>query len=379
MAQESGDRPYRQLAKVFAGHPIGAPETDTFIEILKFYFEPEEAHLAAHMGFDLEPEEVIAGRAGVSLDDASHLLTGMASKFFTRGVRRPDGVRVFRLPLVIPGLFELPFVVRQPSPDLERLGKLWEKYFAEGWGQEIHGGSIQVLRTLPGVSVPKDQVIPHDDAVGLVERASSLMLIPCACRVAERNCDDPINVCILMGEGIQGGHVEGEPVLDPSRMVSTPRMRPTSVDEVVDVLKLSERAGLVHTTMNFQEDPWLICNCCRHACVGLKGITQLDIPHAVAPSAYWATVDEDLCNGCGACMKRCQVDAIRIRDDDVAEVDYERCLGCGICTFVCAPEALRLSLRDDRVFVPAPDEHEFFVMLGAARGRPYPAHQHPQV
>ncbi|MGB6837662.1 MAG: hypothetical protein WBF66_08165, partial [Dehalococcoidia bacterium] len=137
MAQESGDRPYRQLAKVFAGHPIGAPETDTFIEILKFYFEPEEAHLAAHMGFDLEPEEVIAGRAGVSLDDASHLLTGMASKFFTRGVRRPDGVRVFRLPLVIPGLFELPFVVRQPSPDLERLGKLWEKYFVEGWGQEI--------------------------------------------------------------------------------------------------------------------------------------------------------------------------------------------------------------------------------------------------
>ena len=379
MAEESGDRPYRQLAKVFAGHPIGAPETDTFIEILRFYFEPEEAHLAAHMGFELEPEEVIARRAEVSPDEASDILTGMASKFFIRGVRRPDGVRVFRLPLIVPGLFEMPFVVRQPSPDLERLGKLWEKYFLEGLGQEIHSGSIKLVRALPGVGAPKDQVIPHDDAVRLVEQASSLMLFPCACRVAERKCDDPINVCIVMSDGTWGGPVDGEPVLDPARMVGVPRGRPASVDEIVDVLKLSERAGLVHMTMNFEEDPWLICNCCRHACVGLKGITELDIPHAVAPSAYWATVDEGLCNGCAACAKRCQVDAIRMRDDDIAEVDYERCLGCGVCTFACAPDALRLSLRDDRLFVPAPDEHEFFVMMGAAKGRPYPAHQHPQV
>jgi hypothetical protein len=123
------DKPYRALQKRFARHPLGAPDTDTFMEILKFCYEPEEAHLAAHMTWDLEPEEAIARRAGMSSDEAAPILTAMASKFFVRGVKRPDGVRVVRLPHIIPGLFEMPFAVRQPSPDLDRLGDLWEKYF----------------------------------------------------------------------------------------------------------------------------------------------------------------------------------------------------------------------------------------------------------
>jgi Pyruvate/2-oxoacid:ferredoxin oxidoreductase delta subunit len=144
----------------------------------------------------------------------------------------------------------------------------------------------------------------------------------------------------------------------------------------VEILKQTEKVGLIHTTMNFKGDSWLICNCCRHACVLLRGITQLDIPHAVAPSSYWVVVDEDLCTGCWACEDRCQVGAIKINENMVAEIDYERCLGCGVCTFVCAPEAMRLEKRDDRIFTPAADAHELFVMMGASKGRPYPVHHH---
>jgi Fe-S-cluster-containing hydrogenase component 2 len=70
------------------------------------------------------------------------------------------------------------------------------------------------------------------------------------------------------------------------------------------------------------------------------------------------------------------VGAIKINENMVAEIDYERCLGCGICTFVCAPEAMRLEKRDDRIFTPAADAHELFVMMGASKGKPYPAHHH---
>jgi len=156
-------------------------------------------------------------------------------------------------------------------------------------------------------------------------------------------------------------------------------MRPAPADEVVEVLKLSEKAGLVHSTMNSQENPWLICNCCRHACHILRGVTMLDIPHALAPSSYWAVVDEDLCNGCAACVERCQVNAIRMSDGDIAEIDYERCLGCGVCTSICAPEALRLEKRDDRIFTPAADANELFVMRGESTRRPYPVHHHQPV
>ena len=372
------DKPYQALQQLFARHPLSAPDTDTFIEILKFCYEPQEAHIAGHMTWDLEPEEVIAKRAGMSLDEAAPLLTTMASKFFIRGVKRPDGVRVFRLPYILPGLFEMPFAVRQSSPDLDRLGDLWEKYFEEAFGREFFSGSIQFGRALPAIEPPKDQVMPHEDAVQIVQNASFPLIYPCMCRQAARNCDDPLNVCMVFGLELYGGDVPGQPVLDPTQMVDgPPKGRPVSADEAVEVLKQSAQAGLVHCTMNVKEGFWLICNCCRHACHGLRGITQLDIPHAVAPSSYWVTVDEDLCNGCWACVERCHVDAIEINENMVAEIDYERCLGCGVCTFVCAPEALRLEKRDDRIFTPATDAHELFVMMGASKGRPYPVHQHP--
>jgi Na+-translocating ferredoxin:NAD+ oxidoreductase subunit B len=374
------DKPYRALQKLFARHPLGAPDTDTFIEILKFCYEPEEAHLAAHMTWDLEPEEVIAKRAGMSLDEAARLLTTMASKFFIRGVKRPDGVRVFRLPHIVPGLYEMPFAVRQPSPDLDRLGDLWEKYFVEAWGREFHSGSIQLARALPAIEAPKDRVMPYEDALQIVQKSSSPIIYPCMCRQAARNCDDPLDVCMLFGLEPYGGNVPGQAVLDPAQMVDgPPRARPVSVDEAAEILKQAANAGLVHTTMNSRENYWFICNCCSHACHGLRGTTQLDIPHAVAPSSYWAAVDEDLCNGCEACVDRCQVDAIEMNENMVAEIDYERCLGCGVCTLICAPEALRLEKRDDRIFTPAADAHELLVMLGASKGRPYPVHHHTHV
>lgn len=375
MMQIGNDESYRELQETFAKHPVGAPTTDTFLEILKFYYEPEEAHLAANMTWDLEPEEEIAKRAGMSLGEASRHLTAMASKFFIRGIKQPDGVRVFRLPLILPGLFELPFAVRQKSPDLDRLGNLWERYYAEAFGCELHTG-FQLSRALPAVNAPKDRVVPYEDAVEIAKKSSPATIVPCPCRQAARNCDDPLNVCIVFGQEFYGGTVPGQGVLDPAQMVSTPRMRPADIEEVVDILKMSEKAGLVHTTMNTKEDFWVICNCCRHACHLLRGITMLDIPHAVAPSSYWAVVDEDLCNGCVACVDRCQVSAISMDDNDVAQVDYERCLGCGICTSICAPEAIRLAKRDDRIFTPAYDAHELFVMRSKSTGRPYPVHHH---
>ncbi len=378
MAQSSNDKPYRQLASLFASHPIGAPETETFLDLLKFYYEPEEAHLAAHMTWEMESEEEIAKRAGVSLDEASEHLTSMSSKFFIRGIKQPDGERVFRLPLILPGLFEVPFAVRQKSPDLDRLGDLWEKYYAEAFGRELHTG-FQLSRALPAVDAPKDRVVPYEDAVKIVENAPPAVILPCPCRQAARNCDDPLNVCIVFGQEFYGGDVPGLPVMDPSKMVSTPRMRPAPADEVVEVLKMAEKAGLVHTTMNTQEDFWIICNCCRHACHLLRGVTMLDIPNAVAPSSYWAVVDDDLCSGCEACVERCQVSAISMSDGDIAEIDYELCLGCGICVSICAPEALQLEKRDDRIFTPAADAQELIVMRGASVSRAVPVHHHQPV
>ena len=132
---------------------------------------------------------------------------------------------MFRLPLILPGLFELPFAVRQKSPDLDRLGDLWEKYYAEAFGRQLHTG-FQMSRALPAITAPKERVVPYEDAMKIAENSPPAVILPCPCRQAARNCDDPLNVCIVFGQEFYGGDVPGVPVMDPSQMVSTLRMRP---------------------------------------------------------------------------------------------------------------------------------------------------------
>ncbi len=372
------DKPYQDLRRTYARHPFGAPESQTLTDILKFYFEPEEAALAARMSFQPEPEEVIAQRAGLPLEEASLLLTKMSSKFFVIGFRRPDGTRTFRLKLlaVADGLFEIAFILRDPSPDLERLGQLWDQYFKEGFGHELHSGGIAVSRTLPAIKAPKENVLAFEDAVKLVEKAPSPSIVPCSCRTALRNCDDPIRVCIALSEGVPSPHEDGAPVIDGHHFVGNPsRIRRAPVDEVVETLKLAANAGLVHITMNFQDDPWFICNCCPHACGLLRGVTVFKGPGAVAPSSFWSVLDEDLCNGCGNCEVRCPVDAVAMMDG-LPQINHELCLGCGQCTFVCAPNAMRLEKREDKILVPPMDDGQFFLTYAQGKGMSYPVHAH---
>ncbi len=378
MVQAKKDKPYENLRRTYASHPFGAPESQTFIDILKFYFEPEEAALAANMSFHPEPEDVIAKRAGLSLEDASELLTKMSSKMFIIGFRRPDGTRTFRLRLIAAGphLFEMPFILRDPSPDLERLGDLWDQYLDEGHGKDLHSGGIAISRTLPAIKAPKENVLAFEDAVEVVKNAPSPVIVPCSCRTAYRVCDDPIRVCIGLGPGTPSPQEDGTPVIDPHHFVGNmSRIRPAPVDEVVETLKLASDAGLVHMTMNFQDDPWFICNCCPHACGLLRGVTTYKGAGAVAPSSFWSVLDADLCNGCGSCEQRCPVDAITMKDD-LPEIEYELCLGCGQCTFVCAPDALRLEKREDKILTPPQDDQQFFLAYAQGKGMTYPVHTH---
>ena len=61
----------------------------------------------------------------------------------------------------------------------------------------------------------------------------------------------------------------------------------------------------------------------------------------LASSGYLCRVDEERCQGCGACAAICPFAAIAL-DGGRAVVDSAQCMGCGVCVSRCPHDALAL-------------------------------------
>ncbi len=54
-----------------------------------------------------------------------------------------------------------------------------------------------------------------------------------------------------------------------------------------------------------------------------------------------ASINAELCTGCGTCEELCQFDAITMTD--IAEVNMMNCEGCSVCAHFCPEEAIQLN------------------------------------
>ncbi len=61
-------------------------------------------------------------------------------------------------------------------------------------------------------------------------------------------------------------------------------------------------------------------------------------------------IDEELCNGCGACVTPCAEGAIILVDGKAKVIDERLCDGAGFCLPVCPTGALSIELRDAPAF-----------------------------
>ena len=237
----------------------------------------------------------------------------------------------------------------QPVWDLPPLGLLmdgihldprYRRYgdeFYDLWQQVCEAEIVQkapagMLRVLPvEVALPPigsdSRVMDIESAEAIVRRARRIAVQNCPCRVRERRCDTPLEMCMSFN---------GFADYILYRKVG----REISVEEALAILQHAEELGLVHQTSN-TDHPDVICNCCTCCCVVLRAGAVHGFPVSSAVSRFQPLVDERRCRNCLTCVRHCHFGAMIERDGKHAFV-ADKCLGCGQCVRVCPEGAVRL-------------------------------------
>jgi electron transport complex protein RnfB len=333
---------YRKLAEHLDRLPDGfAPsETGADLRLLERLFTPQEAELATYLTLDREEARVIAGRAGLSPDEAERRLDGMARKGLIFAVYPQDGPTLYQAAPWVIGIYEF-----QVNNLTEELRSAMDDY----WSTRTPRPRVQTIpqmRTIPvGQSLePRLEALPYEQVEALVRAHDRYAVAPCICRRQARlrgeGCDAPEESCLMFDE-FADYYVRGG------------RGRAIDRAEVMDLLARADAANLVLQPTNSQRIG-AICCCCGCCCGVLADLKNEPKPAEAVASAFIASLDPEVCQGCWTCLERCQMDALRA-DGDYVLLNADRCIGCGLCVSTCPSGALTLARKPESERTHVPD------------------------
>lgn len=342
---------YVRLCHSMNEHPVGAPETEEFLAILRTFYTPEEAEMAIHLKAFPEDLATIATNAGRPEEEVGPMLEAMADK----GLLFKDSDQgLYHGWSTCPGLWEISFAKGERNPRDKFLAKMWREYYKNGWSDEMQRTKTPLTRVNPVRQAfkPEQKITVYEEAVEILEKCNDITVINCPCRMAADldgdGCGQPTDVCLILGYLAKFLAEKGFG-------------RKITPAEAVDILKKTDEAGLVHVTMNTKDlgdDALGICSCCRCCCSQLRATTEFGKPIGIAKSRFIPVVSEDECVMCEACVPRCPMSAITV-DGAAAQVDLEKCIGCGLCVTGCPTSAFTLEEKPDYT-QPMADLDELF-------------------
>ena len=187
-------------------------------------------------------------------------------------------------------------------------------------------------------ALPNDTVMLLHEVEEMIEAAEEIVVQPCDCRKLGQNCDRPVETCIWLDEGARQALDRGHG-------------RRLMKEEALQLLRHADKKGLMHTADREWRERGLhaICNCCACDCYPFRAALELGTKGVWPKSHYTVQYHADLCNQCGACVKRCHFEAfyhdgssvqIEGKTKKKVSVDLEKCWGCGLCANTCPQGAI---------------------------------------
>jgi NAD-dependent dihydropyrimidine dehydrogenase PreA subunit len=249
------------------------------------------------------------------------------------------------------------------------------RYYRDGLGDHWKDVQTKGLRVVPirrAVEDPR-KILPYENVRELLLEQELFAVAHCPCRQRAR----------MDGSGSACRH-ETENCLHFGKLadyiIRNELGRQITRDESEAILTLSAEAGLVHAVSNWQRDVDTICNCCSCCCVYFQGFHLLKHSSPMNSSTHQIKVNPETCQGCGLCVKRCPMKALRLeahaaaknKNGKVSVSTPELCIGCGVCAYKCPTGSLSLKSRAG-VIEPPRDVNDlrrrYAEELAAAAGR----------
>jgi Na+-translocating ferredoxin:NAD+ oxidoreductase subunit B len=346
---------YEKLAEHLDSLPAGFPKTESGVEkrILRRLFTPEDAELALYLTLIPEEPRVIAHRTGMAVEKTRRRLEEMEKKGLILGIRREGEPLRYMAQQFVVGFWEA-----QVNNLSRELVEDFEEYLPTLFNPESWRKTPQ-LRTIPinkSVSI-RNEIIAYERAEELVRTKESFAVSNCICRqeqhIMSNGCNKPLESCLTLGIAAEA-------------VVRAGRGRAITREEALDVLRRAEKAGLVLQPAN-AKDALFICTCCGCCCGVLRSIKRDPKPADLVSSPFLASLTTDKCKGCGACVKRCQMDAVHMSADK-AVLNIDRCIGCGLCVSTCPTGSLSLVRKTKQRYVPK-DIIETTLKVAKSRGK----------
>jgi Na+-translocating ferredoxin:NAD+ oxidoreductase subunit B len=356
---------YVRLQKHLNKQAVGFPATKSGVEvrILKHIFTPGEARIATCLSYKLEPLETLFERAGhlVASSDALARLLDRIQKKGGIETHIKDGRKYYcNAPLVV-GMYEM---------QLNRLTPEFINDFSEYTRDKKFGIAFlstdrPQMRTIPIAKsiLPRQQIGTYDEIATLLRNAEEpFVILECICRKKKELEGEPCRVtdrretCLGLGSIAQTILMSGN-----GRQITR--------KEAMSIIEQNQKDGLVLQPSNTGKIDF-ICSCCGCCCGMLQMHKSLPKPLDYWASNFQAAVDAGACNGCGVCVKRCQVGAVNVNGkDQPAVVDRNRCIGCGLCVSTCANNAISLLKKKTEVEPPQTREDLYEIIMANKKGR----------